>query len=116
MKIHYFSLLAGSLLSAAAMGQGTGANLVKNGGFEELTKPVRTWDQLDHAKGWSNANNASADLFSKDACSHTVGIPDGEVGTGASAFEGEHFAGFVAYKDDQRRNWKRFLNGKEEPF
>ncbi|MBK7248129.1 MAG: OmpA family protein [Flavobacteriales bacterium] len=116
MKIHYFSLLTGSLLSVAAMAQEAGTNLIKNGGFEELTTPVRTWDQLDHASGWSNANIASADLFSKDACPTTVGIPDGEVGTGASAFEGEHFAGFVAYKDDQRHNWKRFLSGKEDPF
>ena len=116
MKIHYFSLLTGSLLSVAAMAQEAGVNLIKNGGFEELTTPVRTWDQLDHASGWSNANIASADLFSKDACPTTVGIPDGEVGTGASAFDGEHFAGFVAYKDDQRHNWKRFLSGKEDPF
>lgn len=108
--------MAGMLLSAVAIAQEKGPNLIKNGGFEELTKPVRTWDQLDHATGWSNANNASADLFSKDARHNTVGIPDGEVGTGSSAYEGEHFAGFLAFKDDKRRNWGRFLDGKEDPF
>ena len=116
MKLHHFTLLTASLFSAALMAQGEGENLIKNGGFEELTKPVKTWDQLDHAAGWYNANNASADLFSKDARCNTVGIPDGEMGTGASAFEGAHFAGFLAYKDDQRRNWKRFLGGTEDAF
>ncbi len=116
MKLHHFTLLTATLFSAALMAQGGGENLIKNGGFEELTKPVKTWDQLDHAAGWFNANNASADLFSKGARRNTVGIPDNEVGTGASAFEGEHFAGFVAYKDEQRPNWKRFLDGNEDPF
>ena len=116
MKIHYLSLLSASLFSVAVMAQGEGPNLINNGGFEALSKPVTTWDQLDRATGWSNANNASADIFSKDACSNTVGIPDSELATGASAFEGEHFAGFVAYKDDQRPNWRHLVKGTESPF
>jgi outer membrane protein OmpA-like peptidoglycan-associated protein len=101
-------------LSASLMAQGP--ELVKNGGFEDIGKPVKTWNELSHATGWSNANAGSVDLYSKDARHGTVGIPDGLMGSGASAFEGEHFAGFVAYKDDQRPNWKRLLNGKEDPF
>jgi outer membrane protein OmpA-like peptidoglycan-associated protein len=116
MKIQYTCLLAGSLLSAGLMAQDAGPNLVNNGGFEELSKPVTTWDQLNRATGWSNANQGSVDVYSKDARPNTVGIPDGLMGTGVAAFEGEHFAGFVAYKDDQQRNWKRFWSGKEEPF
>ncbi|MBK7101741.1 MAG: hypothetical protein IPH63_08160 [Flavobacteriales bacterium] len=41
----------------------------------------------------------------------TVGIPDNELGTRPNAFEGESYAGFVAWKDDQRPNWKRMFNG-----
>ncbi|HMN06654.1 MAG TPA: OmpA family protein [Flavobacteriales bacterium] len=113
MKIHYFGLFAGSLLTVGVMAQGAGENLVKNGGFEDLSKPVTTWNQLGHANGWSNPNKGTADLFAKGARANTVGIPDNELGTGATAFEGEHFAGFVAYKDDQRPNYKHWLNRKE---
>lgn len=116
MKIHYFGLFAGSLLTVGAMAQGAGDNLVKNGGFEDLSKPVKTWNQLGHASGWSNPNKGTADLFSKDASHKTVGIPDNELGTGTTAFEGERYAGFVAYKEDLRKNFKRLKSGKEDPF
>ncbi len=114
MKIHCAAIFTGTLLSAGVMAQGP--DLVKNGGFEDLSKPVTTWNQLGRANGWSNANKGSVDVYAKGARHNTVGVPDGLMGTGVSAFEGEHFAGFVAYKDDQRRNWKRFFSGKEEPF
>lgn len=116
MKIHYFGLLAGMLLAFGAKGQGADENLVKNGSFEDLNKPVKTWDQLKHANGWSNANKGSADLFAKDASHTSVGIPDNELGTGTTGFDGEHYAGFVAYKEDMRRNFKRIKSGKESPF
>ncbi len=112
MNIRYASWLTGTLAATGLFAQ-AGPNLVKNAGFEELSKPVTTWDQLDRATGWSNANAGSVDVFSKTAC--YVGVPDNDLGTGTPAFEGEHYAGFVAYKDDQRRNWKRLLSGKEEP-
>ncbi|HEY0978125.1 MAG TPA: OmpA family protein [Flavobacteriales bacterium] len=111
MNIRYASWLTGTLAASGLMAQ-QGPNLVKNPGFEEITKPVTTWDQLDRATGWSNANSASADLFSKDAC--YVGVPDNDLGTGTTAFDGEHYAGFVAYKDDQRPNLKRLLSGKQD--
>lgn len=108
--------LTGALLSASLFAQEKGPNLIGNGGFEDLGTTVSTWDQLDHANGWSNANLGSVDVFSKDGCAHNVGIPDNELGSSA-AQEGEKYAGFVAWKDDQRKNWKRFLNGRdEEPF
>lgn len=116
MKMRYSGLMAGVLISFGAMAQGNGENLIKNGGFDELSLPVKTWNQLGHATGWSNANQGTADLFSKDARHNTVGIPDSEVGTGAAAFDGEHFAGFVAFKEDVRPNWKRVVNGQESPF
>lgn len=97
------------------MAQGPGGNLVKNSGFEELSSTVKSWDQLNLATGWSNPNQGSSDVFSKDARLNTVGIPDNALGTGSAAYEGEHFAGFVAYKDDQRPNWRRILSGNEDP-
>jgi len=98
------------------LAQAPGPNLIKNGGFEDLSRPVTTWDQLDRAIGWENANQGSADVFSKDASPKTVGIPDNELGIGTPAMEGEHYAGFLAYKDDQSSNWHRYLDGKADPF
>ena len=112
MKLHYSMFLAPALLSLQAVAQ-TGPNLVKNPGFEETTGTVKTWDQLHLAAGWTNANAGSADLFNKDAC--YVGVPDNDLGS-TGAFEGERYAGFVAYKDDQRRNWKRVMDHNEGPF
>lgn len=111
MNIRYASWLAGSLVASGLSAQ-QGPNLVRNAGFEEVSKPITTWDQLSRATGWSNANAASADVFSKTA--NFVSVPDNDLGTGTPAFEGEQYAGFVAYKDDQRRNWKRILKGSED--
>lgn len=111
MKIRYASWLAASLAFSGIMAQ-QGPNLVKNAGFEELAKPVTTWDQLNRATGWSNANAGSVDVFSSTA--KYVSVPDNDLGTGITAFEGGNYAGFVAYKDDQRINWRRFLSGKED--
>ena len=113
MNIRYSVLLAGSLAAVGLKAQQGGPNLVKNAGFEELGTPVTTWDQLNHATGWTNANKGTADVFSKNAC--FVGVPDNDLGTGTTAYEGEHYAGIVAYKDDQRKNWKKFLDHKESP-
>lgn len=98
------------------MAQEKGPNLISNGGFENLSSKVTTWDQLGRASGWSNANLGSVDVFSQESCKTTTGIPDNELGSTA-AEEGVHYAGFVAWKDDMRPNWKRVLNGRdEEPF
>ncbi len=100
-----YSLLAAGLFAAMGASAQAGPNLVKNSGFEEVSRSVTTWDQLDRATGWSNANIGSCDVFDKTAC--YTSIPDNDLGTGTPAFEGERYAGFVAYKDDMRQNWKR---------
>jgi outer membrane protein OmpA-like peptidoglycan-associated protein len=98
----------------AAFGQG--ASLISNGSFEDHGRVVKTWDQLDRCTGWSNANGGSADVFSANGTAHNVGVPANFLGSSA-AFEGASYAGFVAWHDDQRRNWKYFLNGRDEaPF
>ena len=87
--------------------------MVMNGGFEDLSSSVTTWDQLSHATGWSNANAGSCDVFQKDCKDKSVAIPDNELGS-AAPIAGEHYAGFVAYKDDQKHNWKRTMLGSTD--
>ncbi len=111
MKSRYQVGALACLIAGAAMAQAA-PNLVKNPGFEEVTKPVRTWAQLSRATGWSNANNGSCDLFDKGAC--YVSVPDNDLGTGTPAADGERYAGFVAFKDDQRPNWKSIFWSDEE--
>lgn len=101
------AVVAGLLFSGVLFAQN---NLVRNSGFEDLSSPVVNWDQLSHATGWSNANGGSVDILSKNAGSHNVGIPNNELGT-VEPFEGEHCAGFVAWKDDMRPNMKRIWKG-----
>lgn len=105
--------LAGMMASTLSIGQEMGPNLVNNGSFETRSPEAKTWDQLTRATGWSNANGGSADVFSKLGCSNTTGIPDNELGS-SSAFEGEGYAGFVAWKDDLRPNFQRLGNGRDE--
>ncbi len=76
-----------------------GQNLVVNPGFENITKKVVTWDQLSHAPDWSNANLGTADLFSPDGTAKNVGIPTNFLGT-AAPHEGNHYAGFIAYNQE----------------
>lgn len=113
MKVALPLALAGLLAPYLSSGQEMGPNLVNNGSFEARSPEAKTWDQLTRATGWSNANGGSADVFSKLGCANTTGIPDNEVGSSA-AFEGEGYAGFVAWKDDQRPNLKRMVNGRDE--
>ncbi|HQW06196.1 MAG TPA: hypothetical protein PLV08_15545 [Flavobacteriales bacterium] len=81
--------------------------LIRNGGFEFLQKPANTYDQLNQAIGWRDANLGLADLFSPTASPKTVGIPTNDYGTMAP-FEGEYYAGFVGWKDDVQRNYSAY--------
>lgn len=76
-------------------------DLVPNGGFEQVAKEPTTFDQLSNASGWSNVTIGFSELFSKQAPARTIGIPDNEYGHMAPQ-EGERYAGFFAWKDDQR--------------
>ncbi len=112
MKIALPLALLGVLATSSSFSQDQ-PNLVNNGGFESRSPEVKTWDELSRASGWSNANGGSADVFSKLGKATTVGIPENELGT-STAFEGENYAGFVAWKDDMRPNWRRLGNGRDE--
>lgn len=87
-------------------------NFVVNGGFEAVSRSPTTFDQLERAVGWRNVTLGLADLFDKSASVKTVGIPVNFYGSIAPE-EGERYAGFFAWKDDQRTNYE---GGPEDPF
>lgn len=91
------------LINGTAIAQG-GTELVRNGGFEQLDRSVSTYDQLDHATGWSDATLGLADLFASSASAKTVGIPENDYGH-IKPQEGEHYAGFCGWKADVKRNY-----------
>lgn len=98
-----FSLL---LLLAApfAHAQDTAKELVRNGGFEDVSREPGTYDQLRLATGWRDATLGLADLFSPRASAKTVGIPVNDYGT-IRPFEGGRYAGFCGWKADVKRNY-----------
>ncbi len=84
---------------------------VRNGGFEFVEKEPDTYDMIDRAVGWNNVTIGYSDLFSKSAPGKTVGIPVNDYGK-MDPQEGDHYAGFFAWKDDERRNFEE----GEDPF
>ena len=56
---------------------------------------MTTWDQLDHATGWTNANNGTADVFATTGSTRSTGQPDNALGN-AAPVDGGMYAGFVA--------------------
>ncbi|MFZ1688622.1 MAG: hypothetical protein WAU70_14430 [Flavobacteriales bacterium] len=101
----YALMLAGLVVSTFSnQARAQGVELVPNGGFETISAEARTWDQVHLAEGWDNATLGMSELFSKSAPAKTVGIPDNEYGS-CYPFEGEHLAGFHAWKDDVRFDW-----------
>ncbi len=83
---------------------GFAQNLVLNPFFIP-TKEPRTEDQLYLCPGYSNANRATTDLYSRFANKHEVGIPQNF--TGWQEINGsDHYAGIIAYYGDQSFNPK----------
>src|SRR6187402_827933 len=76
------------------------AEHVRNGGFECLEGEPDTYDMIKHAVGWGNVTIGYSELFTKSAPAKTVGIPVNDYGK-MDPQEGEHYAGFFAWKDDQ---------------
>lgn len=98
------SLIPAALLGVVLFAQDpAGTELVPNGGFEELKKEPSTYDQLSLARGWSNATNGLSEVFTKAGSARTIGIPDNDYGH-ADPVEGDHYAGFFAWKNDVQRN------------
>lgn len=78
--------------------------LVRNGGFEFVEHEPDTYDLLKDAVGWDNVTIGYSELFSKSAPAKTVGIPENDYGK-MDPQEGQHYAGFFAWKDDQKRSF-----------
>ena len=104
-------LAAGGLLLLSA--HKIGDELVRNGGFEVVEGKVYTFDQAKLAVGWENTNLGLSEVFDKSAPLKTVGIPANEYGA-MDPKEGDHYAGFFAWKDDMRRNWG--AGDSDDPF
>ncbi|MCB0790942.1 MAG: OmpA family protein [Flavobacteriales bacterium] len=112
MNVRYVTIWGMILPISFAVAQ-EGPNLVPNPGFESFGRTVTTWDQLGRCTGWSNANKGTVDVFNSGA--RYVGVPDNDLGS-SGAFDGEHYAGFVAFKDDQRVNWKHYIDPDQDLF
>lgn len=89
------------LVAAAPLFAQPGTELVRNGGFEQVSKAPSTYDQLNLATGWTNATLGLPELFDKKAAAKTVGIPVNDYGT-MEPVEGDRYAGFMGWKNDVR--------------
>ena len=78
--------------------------LVRNGGFEDLMKSVKTYDQLSNTTGWTESTLGLAEVFDRSASAKTVGIPDNDYGS-IEPFEGDRYAGICGWKADLQRTY-----------
>ncbi|MBK9759050.1 MAG: hypothetical protein IPO90_03500 [Flavobacteriales bacterium] len=103
MILRFLSYTASVLFVPLVFAQTNGTELVRNGGFELVASEPKTYDQITEADSWKNVTIGFSELFSKSASAKTIGIPDNDYGH-MDPQEGEHYAGFFAWKDDQRRS------------
>lgn len=78
-------------------------DLVKNASFDVSSDQPSGWSQVDRTEGWTNGNGGTVDLYSTNACSKTVSVPANHQGEQA-AYNGDSYAGIIAYQDDQVTN------------
>lgn len=86
---------------AVAMSVGSASAQVDNGDFSNAVKAPRTFNQINLANGWSNANGGTADFFHSNAkkCSD-MGTAENQLG-GQAAFKGDGYAGIITYQNDK---------------
>lgn len=77
------------------------AQKVSNGDFSTAKKAPRTFNQINLATGWDNANGGTADFYHKNAskCSD-MGTAENRLGQQA-AFKGDGYAGIITYQNDK---------------
>lgn len=92
------------ILTQDAPPKDTREELVRNGGFEWVEEKTPAMDGISSAIGWSHVTLGLPELFCKEASAKNNGIPENLYGT-MEPKEGDHYAGFFAWKDDVRRNW-----------
>ncbi|MCI1753471.1 MAG: hypothetical protein LKM36_11565 [Flavobacteriales bacterium] len=83
---------------------------MNNAGFEDLATPVVTWDQLEQGHRLDPTPTTAPPTSSYQGCPHEHRGHSRRVKWAPAMRQpskGEHFAGFVAYKDELRPNLKR---------
>ncbi len=94
------ALIATCLMATFAVSESHGQfddkNLVANPSFEELEPGLRRNEQFDLTVGWSNPTATVSDIFSANAKSKTVALPNNMYGV-QDPFDGSNFAGIVVY-------------------
>lgn len=83
-------------------------DLVENPSFEFAGPAPMSYGQINLANGWSNANGGTVDLYSASSDCNMVGIPDNNQGM-QDPFDGQSYAGIIAYQDDKVVDWKESL-------
>ena len=111
MTVRTLSIFSAFTVLTVAAQQPELVEHVRNGGFEFVEGEPDTYDMVKHAVGWSNVTIGYSELFSKSAPGKTVGIPVNDYGK-MDPQEGDHYAGFFAWKDDEVRNYAE----GEDPF
>ncbi len=104
MTVRSLSCFAFTAALAATAQQPELVEHVRNGGFEFVEGEPDTYDMIKHAVGWNNVTIGYSELFSKSAPGKTVGIPVNDYGK-MDPQEGDHYAGFFAWKDDEKRSF-----------
>ncbi len=86
---------------ALAITVGSASAQISNGDFSTATKAPRTFNQINLASGWDNANGGTADFYHTNAskCSN-MGTSDNRLGQQA-AFKGDGYAGIITYQNDK---------------
>ncbi len=92
-------ILQSTLLLAFIAGASNSFGQVSNGDFSKASKAPRTFNQINLATGWDNANGGTADFYHKDAkeCSN-MGTTENRLG-GQAPFQGDGFAGIITYQN-----------------
>lgn len=87
-------------------------NLVKNGSFEENKCEPKGWGEINRASMASSANNTTVDYYGPKACKEqALSTGDNFMGNQA-AFEGQHYAGIIAYYGDEATDWSSIWSGE----
>ena len=98
MKIRLKFTLATLVLATTV---GSASAQVSNGDFSTAIKAPRTFNQINLASGWDNANGGTTDFYHKNArkCSN-MGTSDNRLGQ-QTAFKGDGYAGIITYQNDK---------------
>ncbi len=90
----------------------TAQNLVKNGSFEEHKCEPKGWGQINRCSAVSSANNTTVDYYGPKACKGQAKSTGANFMGAQNAFEGNYYAGIIAYYGDQTADWSTLTKGE----